>query len=82
MLVKGGNNCVAGELVELSDEAAVLRQLDQFEGSEYRREKIEVTTEAGKKKKAWVYLYCKNFSPDAAVLIESGDWIEFENIKR
>ena len=71
---------IVGELVELIDEEKAFEKLDPFEGPEYVREKITVTS-GGKNIEAWTYI-CANLNLlGSSTLIESGDWLEFMTAK-
>jgi len=47
--------------------------LDRFEGSEYRRERVEVTRADGRAVSAWTYLFASD--PSGLRRIESGDFL-------
>ncbi|OGG50749.1 hypothetical protein A2763_02385 [Candidatus Kaiserbacteria bacterium RIFCSPHIGHO2_01_FULL_54_36] len=81
LLLKAGGTRIVGELVELVDEAEAFNILDPFEGREYKRAQIDVTTESGEKKVAWAYLYREDSPPDDAIRIDSGDWLEYSKSK-
>jgi gamma-glutamylcyclotransferase (GGCT)/AIG2-like uncharacterized protein YtfP len=71
---------VIGEIYRLTDPAAVLAGLDDYEEAaerfpaprEYRRERAAVRLEDGRKIKAWVYLY--NRSTERLKPIPGGDY--------
>ena len=67
-----GSGVVRGELLTADD--AAFRMMDRLEGYPrlYRREEIEVVTEAGGRVRAWVYIM--NALPEGATPIASGDW--------
>lgn len=52
---------VFGELYEIPDTSApaALRALDAYEGSEFNRERVYVTTPVGKRRLAWTYVLRK-----------------------
>ena len=63
---------VRGEVWRLLRPADLLRDLDEYEGDEYRRETMPVQTAAGDSLSAWVYVYDAPLG-DAPV-IDSGDY--------
>lgn len=78
---------VWGEVYEVVDPVAVLTALDEIEGyrpnapeqSLYTRVRTEVTLEDGHVQSAWVYFY--NSPLLGAQRIESGDYLEYLNVK-
>ena len=66
-----GETKIVGELLVVDDEG--FRSMDRLEGHPrlYRREEIEVFTEAGPVR-AWVYIM--NALPGSAKVIKSGSW--------
>lgn len=70
--VPNGSMVVYGELLSVNDKGLVA--MDCLEGYPhlYRREEIEVFTEAGKRLIAWVYVL--NKMPEGARQIARGDW--------
>jgi gamma-glutamylcyclotransferase (GGCT)/AIG2-like uncharacterized protein YtfP len=52
---------VFGELYEIPDDGApaALRRLDEYEGSEFTRERAYVTSADGKRRLAWTYVLRK-----------------------
>ena len=72
----GPESFVHGQLLCVTHELlAALAQLDQFEGSEYRRVLVEVqlTNQSGPSQQAWAYEYVLA-TPDLP-LIEHGDFV-------
>ena len=76
----GGDGVVRGDLFEMDDPAALLPELDAYEGCgpgdaepwEYRRAQIAVDS-GGTGHAAWAYLY--NWPVDESARIESGDFL-------
>ena len=66
---------VFGELYEISDTSApaALRALDAYEGGEFTRERVYVTTPAGKRRLAWTYVLRKR-PPRSARQVASGKY--------
>ncbi len=73
---------IAGTVMQLPDNGAVLRQLDAYEGfdpqtpetSEFVREQQTVEIKCGQKFECWFYRY--NRKADPARAIASGAWTE------
>ena len=80
--VEHGSGEVFGDVFEMPDEAAGLRQLDRREGctygepesSVYHREVVTATMATGKAVEAWAYFMTENVVPLERV--ESGDWFD------
>ena len=79
---------VWGEVYRMTDADEVLRTLDEIEGyrvsepdtSLYTRVETPVTFDDGHVASAWVYFY--NAPLGRAPRIESGDYLEYLNVKR
>ena len=65
---------IHGIVYELPNDAQSLKQLDQYEGPEYRRIEQQVRLDAGGALACWVYDYLGRPGEDR--LIESGRWTE------
>ncbi len=63
---------VHGEVVEARDDASLLAALDDYEGAEFRRERIAVQTDDGRTHTCWVYVLAGE--PDPARVIDGGCW--------
>lgn len=61
-----GGGSIHGEIFHLENPAAILTELDRYEGPEYERATI-----AANGMDCWIYWYV---GPDAGRLIPSGDW--------
>ena len=48
---------IKGDVFQLKDSTTVFRLLDQYEGEEYRREKVVVDLDTGGQKEAWIYWF-------------------------
>ncbi len=48
---------VRGEVYRLRKPERVLRELDGYEGGEFRRERASIFLENGKEVRSWIYLY-------------------------
>ena len=70
-VILSGKGAVLGEVWEVSDE--ILKELDEFEGSEYRR--VKVMAEGGANE-VWIYEWLGD--PEGLTKVESGDWLEVE----
>ncbi len=67
---------VTGEVYLLHDPDKAFPILDDYESSEYRREKHPITLKNGDIVQAWIYIYiCPT---DNLRLIESGDYLDAE----
>lgn len=62
---------VRGELVTVDDR--LLPELDAYEGSEYRRERMQVETDDDDHAEAWVYVAREEV--EVGEPIPSGDWL-------
>ena len=60
--MREGEGSVRGELYRVEDAARLFKALDRYEGYEYARKKVVVTTPEGGKE-AWAYLYKKPLPP-------------------
>jgi gamma-glutamylcyclotransferase (GGCT)/AIG2-like uncharacterized protein YtfP len=86
--VPAEDGCVFGEVHEILDADAVLRELDAIEGfrpdepetSLYTRVETPVTFEDGRATRAWVYFY--NAPLGRAERIGSGDYLQHLKVKR
>ena len=67
-----GEGIVYGELCFFDDLAAILPDIDEYEGSLYRRIRCEATTEGGDRHSAWCYVTDR--APEGAWPIPSGRW--------
>ena len=67
-----GEGIVHGELCRFDDLGAILPDLDEYEGSLYRRIRCEATTEGGARHSAWCYVTDR--APEGAWPIPSGRW--------
>ena len=54
------NDWVEGEVFEIHTPAAILQELDTYEGPSYRREIRPATLQTGEQLDCWVYLYLHN----------------------
>ena len=65
---------VFGELYELPEAVAsnTLRALDVYEGDEFARERVYITTARGKRRKAWVYVLRERPRAEYARPVASG----------
>ncbi len=68
----GGGCKVVGELREVND--SLLRELDAYEGNEYRRERCRVKRDDGEMVEAWVYVWIGDVEGYEEIL--SGDWLK------
>jgi len=76
---------VVGELYEVDDVAGLFAALDAYEESgslvaephEYQRQRVPIALDSGSVVYAWVYLY--NCSIDGLPLIESGDYLLWQD---
>jgi gamma-glutamylcyclotransferase (GGCT)/AIG2-like uncharacterized protein YtfP len=66
---------VKGEIYALRDEERIFRTLDPYEGEAFRREKVFIRREDGKKIRSWIYLYDRPVSH--LRIIPSGDYARF-----
>lgn len=76
---------VRGEVYLLDDPEPILKFLDEYEGCSgenplYRRQKIQVVLENGKKVYAWIYMYSQPMNGFS--VIPSGDYLKFKEINR
>ena len=67
---------VAGELYELPEDsaAAMLRELDRYEGNEFVRRRVYVRLTNGRRRVAWAYLLRKH-PPKSAPLVHTGRYV-------
>ena len=75
-VVPDDRGVVTGELIHLTDLASVLPLLDAFEGDDFIRILVEVTTAEGA---CWAWIYVLT-SPELARLgtrVEHGDWARY-----
>ena len=63
-----GDGSVHGEIFHLENPAAILAELDRYEGTEYERATI-----AANGIDCWIYWY---MGPEPGRLIPSGDWLQ------
>lgn len=64
---------VTGEVYALHDPDKAFSILDNYETSEYRREKHPIALEDGRQVQAWTYIYI--YPTDTLRLIASGDYL-------
>lgn len=83
VMIKGGNDLVPGQLVELKNSDLLVGLLDEFFGFSrldpdkglYTREEVEVLPQGeAHPVKAWVYFLNPLKLPKSAALIPGGDW--------
>lgn len=72
--VREGAGRVHGELLMLEGGDAVLRALDEYEGTQYRRVRVEVDV-AGTGRRAWTYVARPEIELSPDTRIPSGDWL-------
>jgi len=72
-LLLDGRTVVRGELVHLSDLAALLPRLDAYEGKEFERVLTEVETTSGVQY-AWVYVLAHPGMATGGQPVPGGDW--------
>ncbi len=68
---------VTGEVYKIRAPVKVFKELDTYEGSEFKRELININMESGEKKKCWIYKYVNGV--DGLSIIKSGDYNEYRN---
>ena len=66
---------VLGEAFNLNKPEEVFKELDNYEGSEYKRVKANIKLKNGQKLQAWVYEF--NLPIDSYQCIESGDYMSY-----
>jgi gamma-glutamylcyclotransferase (GGCT)/AIG2-like uncharacterized protein YtfP len=84
----GDSSMVWGEVYEATDPSSVLATLDEIEGyraseperSLYTRVQTDVKLDDGRVQPAWAYFY--NAPLGQAQRIESGDYLDYLNVKR
>lgn len=86
-----GNKKILGELMELNDFEATLKELDDMENyqldgfnNEYNRHEVDVTLPDRSIEKAYFYEYNKDAKinkDDVLISIECGDWKEYMSNK-
>lgn len=69
----GGDGTIVGEVVELHDLASAWRDLDAYEGEEFERVLVDVTTAAGRVW-AWMYVLATASLAATGTPIAHGDW--------
>lgn len=70
--VEDSDGWVQGEIRQPRDSGALLRELDEYEGEEYRRV-LRVVETADASRECWVYLF--EASIEDKTRIFSGDWL-------
>lgn len=70
-----GAGMVHGEVIWLTDPAATLRRLDDYEGEEFTRVVCTVALQSGLEVTAWIYAFTDSAALRRQAVIESGDWI-------
>lgn len=71
-----GEVVITGELITLTDVAAALAWLDDYEGDEFTRREIDVETAAGPVR-AWVYAVEAPAVMAAGTPVPGGDWVAY-----
>jgi gamma-glutamylcyclotransferase (GGCT)/AIG2-like uncharacterized protein YtfP len=75
-MVRDDEGVVSGDLFTgVSDK--LMRELDAWEGSDYRRETIAATRSDGAVEEAWIYIYAK--PTDGLRPIAGGDWLKHKS---
>lgn len=65
---------VQGEVYGLQEAERIFQLLDEYEGSEFRRERVSISFENGKEVRSWIYLYQR---PTRLLkIIPSGDYMQ------
>jgi gamma-glutamylcyclotransferase (GGCT)/AIG2-like uncharacterized protein YtfP len=72
-----GEGAVRGELLWLSDLAAALPLLDEYEGEDFARVERSVELEDGTRVTAWCYVLSDPSSVAGAEMVPGGDWISY-----
>jgi gamma-glutamylcyclotransferase (GGCT)/AIG2-like uncharacterized protein YtfP len=72
-----GEGAVRGELLWLSDLAAALPLLDEYEGEDFARVERSVELEDGTRVTAWCYVLSDPSSVAGAEVVPGGDWISY-----
>ncbi|MBI5280406.1 MAG: gamma-glutamylcyclotransferase [Candidatus Solibacter usitatus] len=70
---RGDGELVHGQVARLRD-PAVLAELDEYEGPEYRRVVVEAVLETGQTVEAWAYVYTGPV--EEAARIREGRWVQ------
>jgi gamma-glutamylcyclotransferase (GGCT)/AIG2-like uncharacterized protein YtfP len=73
-------NEITGDVYEVLDVEQVFSVLDDYEGPEYKREKVDVRMETGDVLKAWVYWYAGKL--DKTLRIEENDYLNYLKNKK
>lgn len=66
---------VKGELFQLNNPDKLIKELDAYEGSEYRKVIASVYLKDGTTLKSWLYIFC--LPTDTFTCIESGDYMSY-----
>ena len=75
-----GQNRITGDLYEVGRVGKVFAALDDYEGEEYRREKVKVKMDNGELRLAFVYWYTGE--TNGALLIEENDYLDYLKNKK
>jgi gamma-glutamylcyclotransferase (GGCT)/AIG2-like uncharacterized protein YtfP len=63
---------VHGEVIDGGDDAELLAALDDYEGVDFRRDRVAVRTDDGRHHDCWIYVLVAE--PQGVPLIASGFW--------
>lgn len=77
--VEGDDGEVVGELLWLGELAGTFALLDAYEGADFARTLIEVTSSEGEQVAAWIYKLANPSTVSLGTLIEDGDWVRYWN---
>lgn len=71
---------ITGDVFEVKSSEKVFALLDDYEGDEYRREKVIVTLATGCETDAWIYWYIGNVKEEQR--IKNNDYLEYLKNKK
>ncbi len=75
-MIRGDDGAVKGDLFTGASDT-LMRELDDWEGADYRRETIVANRSNGTVVEAWIYVYTAPL--DGLPLITSGDWLKHKS---
>jgi gamma-glutamylcyclotransferase (GGCT)/AIG2-like uncharacterized protein YtfP len=72
---KKASDKIRGEVYRMQNPEGIFRLLDEYEGKEFRRERVLISLENGKKVFSWIYLYKR--PTNGLKVMPSGDYKQY-----
>jgi len=72
---RGTKDRIVGEIYRLTDAQSALKILDAYEGRRFKRKRVTIKKQHGRRVTAWIYLYVGTVKQQSR--IHSGDYLQY-----